>query len=193
MGLFKKILRRDLTPEEQERKSRQEREWAEKCYQKGEKFAEYLKLDDKVEKLNEFGNKYPKTFFGIAGAVLAVCIVFNFWLAGSTSSTQEELEGVAKMELPTYNDGYAAPINRQITAIVSELETLDRNIKRILEKDSLTHNDSLQVREWLTRAHSLASALDAENAPVSIDADSIPASTVNKQEMQREFPAIGGK
>ena len=90
MGFIKKLFKRDLTPEQQEEKSRKEKEWMERNWQRGYRFAEKIGLRDKIDKIDKWGTKYPKTFFGIIFACLFLSIILNHCAAMKSDSVEFE-------------------------------------------------------------------------------------------------------
>lgn len=154
MGLLKKIFKRQLTPEQQEEQSRREKEWAEKCFKAGEKFGAKIGFADKVQSLNSFANRYPRTFFGIITAIVLGSLVLNLMftsVSGMLSSKTEEPPVIEKLE----------PIDPQVKQafdeLQTELQTLSDRIDSYLDKDSLTHADSVEVKRMLLRVRELES------------------------------------
>ena len=157
MGLFDKILKKNLTPEEQELRSRQEKEWADKYYRAGERFGERIGFRDKVAAVNAFGNKYPKTFFGIIFALLIISFALNFMFStgiGVFEHERDNLETIGSMQLP----GTETPrsiIGDEVLKVASDIEALKQRIETIIAKDSLTHQDSLEVKRLLIQMKDL--------------------------------------
>lgn len=157
MGIFDKILKKNLTPEEQERKSQEEKEWADKYYRAGERFGERIGFRDKVNAINEFGNKYPKTFFGIIFGVLIVCFALNFMFSSTIGVFKHEAENIntiSEMNLSGGETGREA-IVEETRKVAEEMNALKGQIEAIVAKDSLTHQDSLEVKNLLVRLKGL--------------------------------------
>lgn len=157
MGLFKKILKRDLTPEEQERKSLEEKEWAEKCYRAGENFGEKIGFRDKINSINAFGNKYPKTFFGIIFGLLFLSFGLNYMFSSSMGVFKHEAENIETITSTT-NIGTTSGreyISAEARQVAEELEQLSKKVEAIIAQDTLTHQDSLDVKNMLIRMKDL--------------------------------------
>ncbi len=154
MGLLKKIFKRKLTPEQQEEQSRREKEWAEKCYRAGENFGARIGFADKVQALNDFANRYPRTFFGIITVIVLGSLVLNLMftsVSGMLSSKSEEPPAIERLQ----------PVDPQVKQafdeMQTEMESLADRIDSYLDKDTLTHADSLEVKRMLLRVRELES------------------------------------
>ena len=154
MGLFKKIFKRKLTPEQQEEQSRREKEWAEKCYRAGENFGARIGFADKVQALNDFANRYPRTFFGIITVIVLGSLVLNLMftsVSGMLSSKSEEPPAIERLQ----------PVDPQVKQafdeMQTEMESLADRIDSYLDKDTLTHADSLEIKRMLLRVRELES------------------------------------
>lgn len=153
MGLIKKLLKRDLTPEEQERKSQREREWTEKCVKAGERFGERIGIRDKVDAVNKFGNKYPRTFFGIIFGIIGVSFVLNILLS-TGNPIQKSAAELGEIRIPK-GDPTMELMQAMKDSIRKEVYDIDKQIKHYLALDSLTHADSLEVKKLLLRLKNL--------------------------------------
>ena len=154
MGLLKKIFKRKLTPEQQEEQSRREKEWAEKCYRAGENFGARIGFADKVKALNDFANRYPRTFFGIITVIVLGSLVLNLMftsVSGMLSSKSEEPPAIERLQ----------PVDPQVKQafdeMQTEMESLADRIDSYLDKDTLTHADSLEIKRMLLRVRELES------------------------------------
>ncbi|MBO5740691.1 MAG: hypothetical protein J6R54_01735 [Bacteroidaceae bacterium] len=154
MGLLKKIFKRKLTPEQQEEQSRREKEWAEKCYRAGENFGARIGFADKVQALNDFANRYPRTFFGIITVIVLGSLVLNLMftsVSGMLSSKSEEPPAIERLQ----------PVDPQVKQafdeMQTEMESLADRIDSYLDKDTLTHADSLEIKRMLLRVRELES------------------------------------
>ena len=154
MGLLKKIFKRKLTPQQQEEQSRREKEWAEKCYRAGENFGARIGFADKVQALNDFANRYPRTFFGIITAIVLGSLVLNLMftsVSGMLSSKSEEPPAIERLQ----------PVDPQVKQafdeMQTEMESLADRIDSYLDKDTLTHADSLEIKRMLLRVRELES------------------------------------
>ena len=156
MGLLKKIFKRQLTPEQQEEQSRREKEWAEKCFKAGEKFGAKIGFAEKVQSLNNFANRYPRTFFGIIAAIVLGSLVLNLMftsVSGMLAGTMEEPPVIEKLELVD------PQVKQAFDDMQNELQSLSDRIDKYLDKDELTHADSLEVKRMLLRVHELESLM----------------------------------
>ena len=151
MGLFKKIFKKNLTPEEQEQKSQEEREWAEKCYRAGERFGEKIGFRKKVEAVNAFGNKYPRTFFSLLLAALAGCFTLNYFISSTSAVFSNEADNLNTIGNMSRSDGKTATglVIEVYEKEMKEVKRLQEEVDAYLAKDSLTHEDSLKVRNLL--------------------------------------------
>ena len=151
MGIIKKLLKRDLTPEQQEIRSQKEKEWAEKCYKAGEEFGEKIGIERRVNAINEFGNKYPKTFFSILLVLLTVCFALNYMFSSSISvfkNEAENIEAVSSFSVSGGNTG-SQGINNAMDKLTKEMHRLEGEIEGYVQKDTLTRQDSLEIRDLL--------------------------------------------
>lgn len=158
MGLFNRIFKRKLTPEQQEEQSRREKEWAEKCYRAGQNFGDRIAFSQKVDALNRFANRYPRTFFAIITAIVGGSLVLNL----TFTSFRGMLDSKTEQPQPLQHFEAVDPqVKQAIDKLYDEMETLTGRIDRYLEKDSLTHEDSVQVKDMLLRIHEIETLLDS--------------------------------
>jgi hypothetical protein len=145
------ILRgfKNKSPEELAEKSRKEKEWAEKCYRAGERFAEKYRLDTKVQKINEFGSKYPKTFFLILFGMIFGCAILNFTIATGSSFIKGQLESAEEISLP--EDKGKEIIRNEIKELYVEMDALSKSIEKKLAADTITHQDSVDIVKMMNR------------------------------------------
>lgn len=157
MGIIKKLFTRRLTPEEQAEKSRREKEWAEKCYTRGEEFAAKIKLDKHVNRVNDFANTYPRTFFGGVIVVLVGCIVLNHFVAvhNPAAGMKQTMTELKSDPLVGRTEGSQNFILQKTLELTSQLDKLDKRINAIYSKPSLTREDSLEIRDLLLQANAL--------------------------------------
>ena len=157
MGILSKLLKKNLTPEEQERKSQEEKEWAEKCHNAGKRFGEKIGLGDKINAINEFGNKYPKTFFGIIFGLLFLSFGLNFLLSTSISVFRHEaenIEAISNIALPGVNKERSI-IQKEAQKVAEDMKVIKSQIDSIISKKNLTHEDSVVVRDLLYKLNDL--------------------------------------
>lgn len=160
MGIFKNLFKRNLTPEEQEEKSRKEKEWADKCYKAGENFGERIGFNEKVDAVNKFGNKYPRTFFFIIFALVGGCLVFNIMfnsIGGMLSSGVEEVQSVE-----IGHDQVPAVIDQEVSKLANELKTLGTEVDVMVKKGNLTREDSILIHHKLLRIQDIQHILGVE-------------------------------
>lgn len=157
MGIFDKILKKNLTPEEQERKSQEEKEWADKYYRAGERFGEAIGFRQKVNSINAFGNKYPKTFFGIIFGLLFLSFALNFMFSTSISVFQHEAENIETITNLPMSGGETGKeiIAEEARKVAEDMNRIKGQIETIIAKDTLTHQDSLEVKNLLIQLKGL--------------------------------------
>lgn len=157
MGIIKKLFTRNLTPEEQAEKSRREKEWAEKCYTRGEEFAAKIKLDKHVSRVNDFANTYPRTFFGGIIVVLVGCIILNHFIAvyNPADGMKQTVTELQSDPLVGQREGAQNVILQKTLEMTAQLDKLDKRITALYAKPSLTREDSLELRDLLLQANAL--------------------------------------
>lgn len=154
MGIIKKLFTRNLTPEEQAEKSQREKEWAEKCYTRGEEFAAKIKLDKHVSRVNDFANTYPRTFFGGIIVVLVGCIILNHFIAvyNPADGMKQTVTELQSDPLVGQREGAQNVILQKTLEMTAQL---DKRITALYAKPSLTREDSLELRDLLLQANAL--------------------------------------
>ena len=157
MAFFKKLFKRNLTPEEQERKSREEKEWADKCYRAGERFGEKIGFSRKVEAINAFGSKYPKTFFFIIFGLVGACLVLNLMFASLGGWVKNDLHDMPQM--PQVTDRAPEVISVEARKLLDEMKGLATEIDEYVKRDSLSHQDSLTIKTKLIRLQEIQKIL----------------------------------
>lgn len=146
MGLFK---RKKLTPEELEEKSRKEQEWAQKCFDAGSRFGEKIRIDKKVEKINEFGNKYPKTFFGIIFGIIIGCFLLNLLIKEGSDLLNETSGNIKTATLP--KDTGKEALNREIKALYNEFIRLNERFEEKMANPEKSREDSVEILDIYSR------------------------------------------
>lgn len=167
MGLFKKILKKNLTLEEQEKKSQEEREWAEKCMKAGENFAKKIKFDEKVNSINSFANKYPRTFFMILTGIILGCFLINHILSTSINFFDNEIENVEvfeKREMPKLEEDEVMKMMRTTTdSLINRAKVLEQELNNYLDKDSYSREDSIKIRDILLEIRDIQLIVSGES------------------------------
>lgn len=158
MGIFKRIFHKNLTPEELEEKSRKEKEWAEHYYRKGQEFGDKIGIDRRVQSVNDFANRYPRTFFTVVFGGIILSLVLNF-VFSTTHDILGETAGQLE-ELRIEPDPGTGRLLDEIQGLYAEIEQVGRQIETYMQKDSLTHEDSVQVKKLLVQYNSLTSLLE---------------------------------
>lgn len=160
MGLIRKLFKRDLTPEQQAEQSRKEKEWMDKCHQKGEEFARRLSLDKGVEAVNNFANTYPRTFFAILFGVLFLFIGLNMLFSGGDGTDiGQEIDHIEQLTIPDGQNDARDRIMDEAMKMDRELKDIDRRIEAIMARDTLTREDSLELKKLLIRADAVQKLL----------------------------------
>ena len=157
MKLFK---RRKLTPEELEEKARREQEWAQRCYEAGERFGNKIDLQGKIDKINTFGNTYPKTFFSIIFGSIIFCMIMNLLFVNKGSflrHTGRDLNNAVATQ-----DDSKAKLNQGIDKVFQEYIALNHLLEELIVKEPKTREDSIQVVNICERLETLQSIIDGE-------------------------------
>lgn len=176
MGIIKKLLSRNLTEEEKEARSRREKEWAEKCYNKGEEFAERISLDKPVARINAFANRYPRTFFGILLGLVGISFVLNLMFSNPSSPIMDSVRNLEDVPAVSARVDPRGEILNEMVQMAENLKELDKKIEGYMQKDSLTRQDSLDLKSLLMQADALSSLLNGRNGRLNQD-----TANINKQ------------
>ena len=176
MGIIKKLLSRKLTEEEKEARSQREKEWAEKCYQKGEEFAERISLHKPVQKVNAFANRYPRTFFGILLGMVGVSFVLNLMFSTPSTHITDSVRNFEDVAALNVGEDPRGEILNEMVQMGENLKDLDKKIEVYMKKDSLTRQDSLDLKSLLMQADALSVLLDGRKERISDD-----SANINKQ------------
>jgi len=163
------MFRSRLTEEQKEERSRREKEWAEKCYAKGEEFAEHISLDKPVARINRFANKYPRTFFGIILGMVLVCIVLNFVMTSSPKHIEDTVDQLKEFSSIEMKDDPRLHIITEMVQMADNLKDLDKKIEAFQEEDSLTRQDSLELKSLLLQAEALHALINGRNKQLQSD------------------------
>jgi len=169
MGILTKMFRSRLTDEQKEEKSRKEKEWAEKCYAKGEEFAERISLDKPVAKINRFANKYPRTFFAIILAGILGCITLNFIFTASPTHIKDTVGQMQEFSVMQLKEDPRKNIINEMLQMAENLKDLDKKIEAFQAKDTLTRQDSLDLRSLLVQAEALNALLNGHKKQLQTD------------------------
>ena len=172
MGIITRMFRRNLSEEEKEEKSRREQEWAQKCYNKGEQFAERISLDKHVGKVNDFANKYPRTFFLILFGGVLVSILFNNLISLPSQDLGETVQQLQQTSMMQPSENPTSGLAAQMLEISENLKEIDSKITAITSKDTLTHQDSLDVRSLLLQAQALQQIIEGSALSGAVTVDS---------------------
>ena len=176
MGIIKKLLSRNLTEEEKEARSKREKEWAEKCYHKGEQFAERISLDKPVARINAFANRYPRTFFGILLGLVGVSFVLNLMFSNPSSPIVDSMRSLEDVKAVSVGADPRGEILNEMVQMAENLKDLDKKIEVYMQKDSLTRQDSLDLKSLLMQADALSSLLNGRGERLNND-----TANINKQ------------
>ena len=160
MGIFK---RRKLTPEELEEKSKREKEWASKCYNAGEQFAEKYNLRDRVEQANKLVNKYPKSFFIGMLSLVAGSFLLNMMVMKCSFNTEAMSTDVNAISIQ--KDNSKDVVKEEINKLYFEMDRLNQQLEKFEGKDSLTRKDSLAIGRIILRMNEINELIEGkENA-----------------------------
>lgn len=173
MGIIKKLFTRRLTEEEKEARSIREKEWAEKCYTKGEEFAQRIALHKGVARINAFANRYPRTFFAILLGFVGVSIVLNFFLSSPSSAIMDSVRNLEDIPAAVADTDPRSEIISEMVQMSDNLKDLDKRIEVYLQKDTLTRQDSLDLKSLLMQADALSALLNGRQQLVKNDSANI--------------------
>ena len=159
MGLFK--FKKKLSPEELEEKRKKEQEWAKKCCEAGERFGERIRIDERIRNLNRFANNYPKTFFTLLFGVIIGCLILNMMFSGIGRTFSDTAKDIRTVAMP--KDTSKDALNKEVKALYQEFMSLDKQLERKFNKDSLTRQDSLEIMEICSRMEKLQQIMTEKN------------------------------
>ena len=159
MGLFK--FKKKLSPEELEEKRRKEQEWAKKCCEAGERFGEKIRIDERIKNLNRFANNYPKTFFTLLFGIIIGCLVLNTMFSGIGNIFSDTAEDIKTVAMP--KDTSKDALNKEMKALYQEFMSLDKQLERKFNKDSLTRQDSVEIMGICSRMEKLQQIMTEKN------------------------------
>lgn len=159
MGIIKKLMSRRMTPEQLSERSRKEQEWADKCYRAGERVGEKLNLAKAVDNVNTFINRYPKTFFTVVGAILVVSMVGNLIGSGNTAAgiIEREASNMKSIRIPV--DEGRDILQKEVAKHTQRMQELERQLDAYIGRDSLTHGDSVAIRDIAIEMKAIHDAL----------------------------------
>ena len=173
MGILTRMFRSRLTEEQKEERSRKEKEWAEKCYAKGEEFAERISLEKPVNRINRFANKYPRTFFAIILGAVVGCITLNFVMTTSSDQVTETAEQMKEFSTLQLHQDPRGTIINEMVQMAENLKDLDKKIEAYQGKDTLTRQDSLNLKSLLIQADALNALLTGRREQLNTDSANI--------------------
>lgn len=155
MGIITRLFKRKLTEEEQAEKSRKEKEWAEKCYNKGYRFCEKFAIDKHINRINDFANKYPRSFFGILLIIIIGCFFLNTFISLPTRQQAEMLQEVVQTPMLQQDSNPRDVLTKQTLEIMQNLSDIDEELDSLMKKTVMTHEDSMRVKSLLIQADAL--------------------------------------
>lgn len=155
MGIISRIFKRRLNEEELAEKSRREKEWAEKCYNKGYAFCERFALDKYINRINDFANTYPRTFFGGFIVLVAACFLLNMYIAMPNEKEPVNIQVVSENPVRQSQDNPRAMLMDRALEITASIARIDAELDSLMAKPSLTSEDSLRVKSLLIQADAL--------------------------------------
>ena len=173
MGILTRLFTRKLSEQEKEEKSRREKEWAEKCYNKGEQFAEKIAIEKPILKINAFANKYPRTFFTVLLSGIFGCIALNYVLSRPSTAIMDEAENFQAISVLHQQEDPRGEILNEMMQMANNLKDLDVKIETIMARDTLTAQDSLKLKSLLMQAEALNALLNGRQKTLSTDSVNI--------------------
>ena len=153
MGIFNK--------QKAEKKLQLSEEQLEKCFKAGEKVGSKLKLAERVNSINEYGNKNPRRIFLFIFIGLIAAFSIGFLIPVPRPQPQPEAESVIPMVSPSANDG-VEKFKTEMERIYGELELLTDTLGKALEKPNKTKEDSLFILEKYERFEYLQGIVNKE-------------------------------
>lgn len=153
MGILKRILKRKRTEAELAQQREREKEWANKCYNRGKRFGEKINLDDKIKRINEFGNNYPKSFFSILIGIIVGCFVLNILLAKCNGFLKND-DMIETVTVPKSETGKEL-IKEPVTNMYREMEKLQKLLEKKMNKDSLTRSDTIEIGKIIEKMENI--------------------------------------
>ena len=163
MGIITRLFRRKLTEEQQAEKSRREKEWAEKCYNKGYQFSQKFAIDKHVNRINDFANKYPRSFFGIIFAVLTVCFILNTFISLPNRAEADNLQTIIESPMMQHDVNPRTELVGQTMEIMENISKIDAELDSLMKKETLTRDDSLRVKTLLLQGDALQQILTGQS------------------------------
>ena len=173
MGIITRLFKRKLTEEQQAEKSRREKEWAEKCYNKGYEFCEKFAIDKHINRINDFANKYPRTFFGIIFGVLIVSFFLNSFISLPGGQDADNLQQIVESPMMQQDINPRNELVSNTLEIMDNLTEIDHELDSLMKKNTLTHNDSIRIKSLLVQADALQQILTGQGILTQSDSTNI--------------------
>lgn len=130
-----------------------------KFFQMGEKIAEKLKLRERIEKFNQYGNENPQKAFG-----WIFIVIFASFIIGLLYPRPEMKE--VPMQVPQTNvvkeKQINEELNREMKDLYKEMEYLTDTLGKLMDKDTLTQADSIFLVQKFSRLEALDKALNEQ-------------------------------
>lgn len=139
MGIFNK--------QKAEKKLQLSEEQLEKCFKAGEKVSEKLKLAERINSINEYGNKNPRRTFLFIFMGLFVAFLIGFLIP----NPKPKADSVIPVVSTSTSDDGVEKFKSEMEKIYGELELLTDTLGKALEKPNKTKEDSLFIMEKYER------------------------------------------
>lgn len=140
-------------------------ESAAEYYEMGERFAQRVKLDSAVKRVNDFGQKCPIQLFFMIVFTLVCAILINLYLYYDLS------RDMPLGDIPEWNFDSSiqaeeqeakAKITEELQSLYAETEHLVDTLIVVMAKETLTKEDSLFVMKKMARLEALDRVLNEE-------------------------------
>lgn len=96
-----------------------------------------------MERINEFGNKYPKTFFGIVFGIIIGCFLLNLLIKEGSNLLNETSGNIKTATLP--KDTGKENLNREIKALYNEFIRLNEQFEEKMANPEKNREDSVEI------------------------------------------------
>lgn len=120
------------------------REQGEYFFRIGEKFISHLKIDEKIRKVNKYGNEKPQMAFLLI--FLLIALMFALGSLYEVGDYVPQLNHVAAPTPPVVDK-----FQMKMEALKNEFFTISDTLTKVMEKETLTAEDSVFIMEKYQR------------------------------------------
>lgn len=127
----------------------------------GEKVGKQLKAKEIIDKINSFGNKKPKSFFGWLLVLLITSFIINIFLKDLLiSSNNTDIKSINEEIVSETYQEEKTKLKKEVESIYLEMKILSDSINKTLKKEQLTQEDSIFVIEGYYKLENLDKVLN---------------------------------